>query len=40
VAVEPCSGLPDAYNNGIGLVRLKPGRTFTCGYEVRLSRLP
>jgi aldose 1-epimerase len=39
VAIEPYTGLPDAYNNGIGLVALKPGRTFRCGYDVRLARL-
>jgi aldose 1-epimerase len=37
VAIEPYSGLPDAFNNGIGLAVLKPGRTFACGYEAALS---
>ena len=38
LAVEPYSGLPDAYNNGIGLAKLEPGATFSCGYDVTLSR--
>lgn len=37
VAIEPYSGLPDAYNNGIGLRVLSPGRSFQCGYGLRLS---
>ncbi len=37
VAVEPYSGLPDAYNNGIGLRVLSPGRSFRCGYDLALS---
>jgi aldose 1-epimerase len=38
VAVEPYSGLEDAYNSGIGLVVLKPGESFSCGYGVSLLR--
>ena len=38
VAIEPYSGLEDAYNNGIGLVVLRPGESFSCGYKVSLSR--
>jgi aldose 1-epimerase len=38
LAIEPYSGLPDAYNNGIGLAKLEPGAVFTCGYQVTLSR--
>jgi aldose 1-epimerase len=38
VAIEPYTGLDDAYNNGIGLVVLKPGESFSCGYKVSLSR--
>lgn len=38
VAIEPYSGLPDAYNNGIGLRTLAPGQTFECGYDLVLSR--
>ncbi|MDG6899995.1 MAG: aldose 1-epimerase [Nitrososphaerota archaeon] len=37
VAVEPYSGLPDAYNNGIGLRVLSPGGSFRCGYSLRLT---
>lgn len=37
VAVEPYSGLPNAYNNGIGLTILAPGESFLCGYDVALS---
>lgn len=38
VAIEPYSGLPDAYNSGIGLRVLKPGQRFGCGYDVSLGR--
>jgi aldose 1-epimerase len=38
LAIEPYSGLPDAYNNGIGVTKLEPGATFTCEYDVTLSR--
>jgi aldose 1-epimerase len=38
VAVEPYSGLEDAYNSGIGLTILKPGDSFSCGYKVNLLR--
>ncbi|MDA4123708.1 MAG: aldose 1-epimerase [Thaumarchaeota archaeon] len=38
VAVEPYSGLEDAYNSGIGLVILKPGESFSCGYGISLLR--
>lgn len=37
VAVEPYSGLPDAFNNGLGVKILGPGVSFRCGYSVRLS---
>lgn len=37
VAIEPYSGLPDAYNNGIGLSVLKPGAAFSCGYDIAVS---
>ncbi|MDG6917642.1 MAG: aldose 1-epimerase [Nitrososphaerota archaeon] len=37
VAVEPYSGLPDAYNNGIGLRVLSRGESFRCGYNLRLT---
>ena len=38
VAIEPYTGLPDAYNNGIGLGVLEPGQSFTCGYTFSVSR--
>lgn len=38
VAIEPYSGLPDAYNNGIGLRTLSPGQTFGCGYDLFASK--
>jgi aldose 1-epimerase len=38
VAIEPYTGLDDAYNNGIGLIVLKPGESFSCGYKVSLLR--
>ncbi|MDA4113228.1 MAG: aldose 1-epimerase [Thaumarchaeota archaeon] len=38
VAIEPYSGLEDAYNNGIGLTVLRPGESFSCGYKVSLLR--
>ena len=37
VAIEPYTGLDDAYNNGIGLRILGPGETFRCGYGFALS---
>jgi aldose 1-epimerase len=37
VAVEPYTGLDDAFNNGIGLTVVKPGGSFSCGYKVRLA---
>jgi aldose 1-epimerase len=39
LAIEPYTGLPDAYNNGMGLVTLKAGGKFACGYEFSLSQL-
>ena len=38
LAIEPYTGLPDAFNNGIGLIKLTPGRTFECGYGFGLRR--
>jgi aldose 1-epimerase len=39
VAIEPYTGLPDAYNNGIGLRVLKPGQSFSCGYRFGIGRM-
>ena len=36
VAIEPYTGLPDAFNNGIGLRVLKPSQNFECGYDLVL----
>jgi len=36
VAVEPMTGAPNAYNNKIGLISLKPGETFLCGFDIRV----
>ena len=37
VAIEPMTGAPDAFNNGIGLVVLKPGKEYKCGYSVTFN---
>ena len=37
VAVEPYTGLPDAYNNGIGLKVLAPGQALRCGYDIAVG---
>lgn len=37
VSVEPYTGVSDAFNNGIGLTEVRPGESFTCGYEVALT---
>ena len=37
VAVEPMSGAPDAYHNGIGLKVIQPGEKVT--YEVKFELL-
>ncbi|MGC8609082.1 MAG: aldose 1-epimerase [Thermoplasmata archaeon] len=39
VAVEPMTGSPDAFNNGIGLIRLKAGETFICGFDIEAKRI-
>lgn len=39
VAVEPMTGAPDAFNNSMGLERLRPDQTFECGYTIRLHDL-
>lgn len=36
VAVEPMTGAPDAFNNGIGLVTIRAGETFQCGYSIEI----
>ncbi len=41
IAIENLSGAPDAFNNGIGLMRLEPGssQTLTLHYEVTLNQV-
>lgn len=34
VAIEPMTGAPDAYNNGMGVVILEPGGEYSCGYSI------
>lgn len=38
VAIEPYTGTTNAYNNGIGLHVLRPRESFSCGYEIILTR--
>ncbi len=37
VAIEPMTGAPDAFNNGIGLIDLEPGKRFSCGFSIELT---
>ncbi len=39
LAVEPMTGAPNAYNNKIGLIDLKPGETFLCGFDIRVASI-
>ncbi|MGC8631792.1 MAG: aldose 1-epimerase [Thermoprotei archaeon] len=34
IAIEPMTGIPDAFNNGIGLKKLAPGEKFQASYDV------
>ena len=36
VAVEPMTGAPDVYHNGMGLITLEEEETFMCSYSVSL----
>ncbi|WMT50701.1 MAG: aldose 1-epimerase [Ferroplasma sp.] len=36
VAIEPMTGAPDVYHNGIGLINLEKGKTFQCSYSISL----
>ena len=38
VAIEPMTGAPDAFNNGIGLHLLEPGEVFGCSFEIEFRR--
>ena len=37
VAVEPMSGAPDAFNNGIGLTSITPGNRFKCSVSYTIK---
>lgn len=37
VALEPYTSAPDAFNNGIGLIRLSHNDSYECGFSVELS---
>ena len=38
VAIEPYTSAPDAFNNGIGLIRLSHNDSYECGFTVELSQ--
>jgi aldose 1-epimerase len=40
VAIEPWTCAPNSFNNGMGLIILKPGRVFRASYGVTLKRIP
>ena len=37
VAIEPMTGAPDAYHNGIGIISLDKGNEFKCSYSIEVS---
>lgn len=37
VAIEPMTGAPDAFNNHMGIVNIKPDDSFQCGFNVTLE---
>ena len=37
VAIEPMTGAPDAYHNGIGILSLDKGNDFKCAYSIEVS---
>lgn len=37
LAIEPYTCLPDAYNNGVGLIRLAPGGSVTLSWSITVS---
>ncbi|HKJ96794.1 MAG TPA: aldose 1-epimerase [Thermoplasmataceae archaeon] len=37
VAIEPMTGAPDAFNNGIGLITVEPGKSFNCTFSVEFK---
>lgn len=34
VAIEPMTGAPDAFNNGIGLIEVEPASSFLCEFSI------
>ncbi|WP_393970881.1 aldose 1-epimerase [Oxyplasma meridianum] len=36
VAIEPMTGAPNSFNNGIGLITMEPGGKFFCSYTISL----
>lgn len=37
VALEPMTGAPDAFNNGIGLLAIEPSERFACGFAISIQ---
>ncbi len=37
VAIEPMTGAPDAFNNGMGLISIPPGGSFECGFSLEVQ---
>lgn len=37
IAVEPMTGAPDVFHNGMGLITLQKGKEFRCSYSVSLQ---
>jgi len=39
IAIEPMSGAPDAYHNGLGLIVIRPGETKTFSFTIKVLRI-
>ncbi|MEM3925242.1 MAG: aldose 1-epimerase, partial [Metallosphaera sp.] len=39
LAIEPMSGAPDAFNNGIGLIKLLPSQTKEFSFQVKVLQI-
>ena len=37
IAIEPMTCAPNAFNNGMGLIRLDPGEAFTASFGISLA---
>lgn len=37
IAIEPMTCVPDAFNNKLGLIEMKPGEVYNCAYTIRLK---